>query len=382
MPHFNFDLPINRSNTSSLKWDHYKGKDIIPLWVADMDFVSPPTVLDALKNRVDHGVFGYTLPPDELSAVILQRLAEKYNWSINPEWIVWLPGLVTGLNVMCRAFGGPGDQVLTHIPIYPPFLSAPKLSNRELLLTSMVLKNNKWEIDFSEMENRISEKTKVYLFCNPHNPTGRMFTKEELLRVANIAEKKNLLICSDEIHCDLLLEQDKKHIPLASLDPEISHRTITLMSPSKTFNIAGLGCSFAIIENSALGIKFQQEMAGIVPYVNTLGYTAALAAYKHGEEWLKELLVYLRSNRDFVFNEINSLNGLATTHIEATYLAWIDARKTGIKDPHAFFENAGIGFSNGKDFGADGFLRLNFGCPQSLLEKAIDRMNVALINRD
>lgn len=343
-----------------------------------MDFASPPAVLDALKNRIDHGVFGYTLPPKKLLLTIVERMETKYNWAIKPHWIVWLPGLVTGLNVMCRAFGEPENEVLTQIPIYPPFLSAPILSQRKLLKTSMVNKNNRWEIDYVEMEEKISHKTKVYLFCNPHNPTGRIFSREELEQVVRIAENKNLIICSDEIHCDLLLEKDKKHIPIASLNSEISDRTITFMAPSKTFNIAGLGCSFAIIKNSILREQFQQVMAGIVPYVNTLGYTAALAAYKHGDDWLAQLLAYLKSNRDLVYEKINLINGLATTNVEATYLAWINARETGIQNPHEFFKKAGVGFSDGKEFGADGYLRLNFGCTKSLLEKVLKRIKSAL----
>lgn len=242
----------------------------------------------------------------------------------------------------------------------------------------MVNKNNRWEIDYVEMEEKISHKTKVYLFCNPHNPTGRIFSREELEQVVRIAENKNLIICSDEIHCDLLLEKDKKHIPIASLNSEISDRTITFMAPSKTFNIAGLGCSFAIIKNSILREQFQQVMAGIVPYVNTLGYTAALAAYKHGDDWLAQLLAYLKSNRDLVYEKINLINGLATTNVEATYLAWINARETGIQNPHEFFKKAGVGFSDGKEFGADGYLRLNFGCTKSLLEKVLKRIKSAL----
>jgi cysteine-S-conjugate beta-lyase len=379
MPPFNFDVPINRSNTSSLKWDHFD-KDVLPMWVADMDFGSPPAVLDALKNRVEHGVFGYTLPPKKLFEKIAERLEKKYDWSIKPNWVVWIPGLVTGLNVMCRAFGNAGDEVLTQIPIYPPFLSAPILSQRELLKTSIVLNSDRWEIDFAEMENKISNRTKVYLFCNPHNPTGRIFDRKELKKVAKIAEAKNLIICSDEIHCDLLLDEKKTHIPIASLDAKVADRTITLMSPSKTFNIAGLGCSFAIIKNPALRKQFRKAMAGIVPHVNALGYTAALAAYENGEEWLQQLLIYLRSNRDFVYGEINSIKGLSTTHVEATYLAWINASDTGIKDPFTFFKNAGVALSNGKEFGADGYLRLNFGCTKSLLNEAIQRIKTAIQN--
>lgn len=377
MAKFNFDKEIDRRNSSSLKWDFYKGKDILPMWVADMDFASPPAVLDALKNRIDHSVFGYTLPPDELLELVVKQINTKYNWNIDPQWIVWLPGLVTGLNVMCRAIGNNGDKVLTNTPIYPPFLSSPVLSQRELVKSPMKLENDRWIIDFADLEKGAKESG-MYLFCNPHNPAGRIFDKDELFKVAEICERTDTIICSDEIHCDLLLDETKKHIPLASLSPEIANRTVTLMAPSKTWNIAGLGCSFAIIPNQQLRGQFNTAKAGIVPWVNTLGYTAALAAYKYGEEWLDELLDYLRSNSQVVFDRINVLPGLSTTKVEATYLAWIDARQTGIENPHTFFENAGVGFSNGKEFDADGFLRLNFGCTKQTLEKALNRIENAL----
>jgi cysteine-S-conjugate beta-lyase len=377
MAKFDFDKEIDRRNSSSLKWDIYKGKDILPMWVADMDFASPPAVLDALKNRVDHGVFGYTLPPNELLELVVDRLKTKYNWHIDPQWIVWLPGLVTGLNVMCRAIGNSGDKVLTNTPIYPPFLSSPVLSQRELIKSPMKLNGERWIIDFDDLEKGVKD-CGLYLFCNPHNPAGRIFCKEELLKIAEICERTDTIICSDEIHCDLLLDENKSHIPLASLSPEIANRTVTLMAPSKTWNIAGLGCSFAIIPNQKLRGQFNMAKAGIVPFVNTLGYTAALAAYKYGQDWLDELLYYLRSNSQMVFDRINALPGLSTTKVEATYLAWIDTHETGIENPHTFFEDAGVGLSNGKEFDANGFLRLNFGCTKNTLDKALDRIEKAI----
>lgn len=379
---FDFDRPIERRNTASLKWDIYKDRDIIPMWVADMDFQSPPQVLEVLKQRVDHGVFGYTLAPQALVEVVVERLQRLYNWQIDPDWIVWLPGLVTGLNVMCRAVGSPGDEVLVNTPIYPPFLSAPILSGRRRVLSPMVLEGERWHLDIDDIKAKVSDKTSVYLLCNPHNPCGRMLSKEELLKVAEVMEASDTIICSDEIHCDLLLDKEKKHIPIASLDKEISRRTVTLMAPSKTWNIAGLGCSFAVIEEESLRKKFQRAMMGIVPHVNTLGYTAALAAYRFGDHWLEELLAYLRPNAETVYNRINAIDGLSTAPVEATYLAWIDARESGLRDPHRFFEEAGVGLSNGKEFGAPGFVRLNFGCRKALLETAIERMQSAMNTRN
>jgi cystathionine beta-lyase len=244
----------------------------------------------------------------------------------------------------------------------------------------MIKKNNQWVMDFEAFEKAISSKTKLFILCNPHNPLGRIFSKDELFTVARLCEKHDMIICSDEIHCDLLLDADKLHIPTAALAPDIAERTITLMAPSKTFNIAGLGLSFAIIPNEKLRKRFQRAMGGIVPHPNLFGYTAALAAYQHGDEWLTALLDYLRDNERIVQERIQRMPGLATTHVEATYLAWIDARELPIDDPHKFFLEAGVGLSNGLEFHGRGCVRLNFGCPRVMLVEALDRMRNAVDN--
>jgi len=376
-----FDREIERRNTGSIKWDRYKDKDIIPLWVADMDFASPPPVIEALQQRTAHGVFGYTHTPEELLDIIMRRLQKLYNWAIARDWLVWLPGLVSGLNVVCRSVGEDGDAVLTDTPIYPPFLAAPGLSRRKLVTAELCKENNRWVMDFDILNNAVTPETRLFLFCNPHNPTGRIYTKAELQQVAAFCEQHDLVICSDEIHCDLLLDTDKRHIPLASLDEAIARQTITLMAPSKTYNIAGLGCAFAIIPNTDLRAKFRRVMEGIVPYINALGYTAALAAYRDGGPWLDALLAYLAGNRDLLQERVAALPGITMTHVEATYLAWLDVRSLGVENPAAWFEAQGLGFSDGAEFGAPGFLRLNFGCPRSLLTKALDRLEMAVTNR-
>jgi len=375
-----FDKIVDRTNTGSLKWDKYKNRDIIPLWVADMDFAAPQCVVDALRERVEHGVFGYTHAPGELTEQIITGLVQKYNWKIEKEWIVWLPGLVTGLNVACRAVGNDQDDVLTVVPIYPPFLSAPGNSNRNLRTVPLVKNNNRWLFDFEAFEKAITKNTKLFMFCNPHNPTGRVYSKEEILTLAAICEKHDIFICSDEIHNDLILDADKQHIPTATLGPEIAQRTITFMAPSKTYNLPGLGCSFAIISEPGLRKQFQRAMQGIVPFVNLFGYTAALAAYRDGAEWHRALLEYLAENRDLLTNRINKLPGVSVNHVEATYLAWLDLTGSGLSDPAAYFEEHGVGLSDGKEFGAPGFLRLNFGCPRPLLEKALHRLEQAVLN--
>lgn len=378
---FDFDEPIDRGGTGAIKWDRYAGRDIIPMWVADMDFLSPPAVIAALRERAAHGVFGYTFPTAELTQAVMELLAREWRWKIEPDWIVWLPGLVSGINVTCRAVGAPGDAVLTNVPIYPPFLTAPGHMERDVIQVPLTRTGERWEIDCALLEAAITPRTRLMLLCSPHNPCGRVWTREELLTIAEICLRHEVIICSDEIHNQLVLEPGCRHIPTATLSREIAEQTITLMAPSKTYNIAGLGCSLAIIPNAKLRADFQAAQAGIVPHINALGYTAALAAFREGEPWRRALLAYLRGNRDLVTTTIAEIEGLATTPIEATYLAWIDARATGLEDPARFFEEAGVGLSDGKDFAGDGYLRLNFGCPRALLTRALERMQAALARR-
>ncbi len=375
---FDFDTPIDRRGSASVKWDKYRGRDVIPLWVADMDFRSPPVVLEALQRRVEHGVFGYTHAPEELTPAILARLQADYRWQVEPEWLVWLPGLVTGLNVACRAVGEDGDQVLTPVPVYPPFLSAPRHSRRDLLTVPLGRRDGRWELDLERLEAAVTPRTRLLLLCSPHNPVGRVFGREELAALADLCARHDLVICSDEIHADLVLDPDKAHVPTAALEPEVARRTITLMAPSKTFNTPGLGFSFAVVPDGALRGRFRAAMAGIVPQVNALGYTAALAAYRDGGPWQAALLAALRANRDSVEQAVAAMPGLAMDHVEATYLAWIDTRPAGLEDPVQFFEQAGVGLSDGRDFAGPGFVRLNFGCPQATLREALGRMGQAL----
>ena len=378
MKTFDFDTPVERHNSASLKWERYGAKDIIPLWVADMDFKSPPAVIQALTRRVEHGIFGYGAAPKTLTARICEMLAQKYSWQIEPEHIVWVPGLVCGLNVACRSIGAQHDDVLTMVPIYPPFLTAPRNSGRGLVTVSLVADGNRWIIDFEALEKSITRKTRLLLLCNPHNPVGRVYSRQELERLVALCARYGIIICSDEIHCDLILDADKKHIPTAAMSPEAAARTITLMAPSKTFNIPGLGCSFAIISNRQLRQNFFQAMAGIVPDVNILGVTAAEAAYGDSGPWLAALLEYLRGNSRLVEKEIGAMGDISMHHVEATYLAWIDARRIDPIFPGRFFETAGVGLSEGSDFGCPGFVRLNFGCPRSLLQEALHRMKRAI----
>lgn len=374
---FDFDEIIDRRGTSCEKWDKYRGRDIIPLWVADMDFRSPSAVIEALQERVSHGIFGYTHAPDTLYEAVLTSLKEEYGWEVQRDWITWLPGLVTGLNVACRAVGEPGDDVITFTPVYPPFLSAPPLSGRQTVKVPLACRDGRWGLDLEALEAALTPRTRLLLLCSPHNPVGRLWNREELASLAAFAEHHDLVICSDEIHAGLVLEESLRHLPIATLAPEIDRRTITLLAPSKTFNVPGLGCSFAVISDDSLRRAFRKAMGRVVPHVNLLGFTAAEAAYRHGEPWRSELVRYLRGNRDLVARELEGM-GLTVAQVEATYLSWIDVRHLGIEDPVAFFEEAGVGLSCGADFGLPGYLRLNFGCPRPLLVEALGRMKAAL----
>ncbi len=365
---------VNRRGTSSLKWDLF-GDDILPLWVADMDFKSPPAVLEMLREKLDHGVLGYTLAPDELYEAVISWCRAQYGWQIERDWIIWLPGVVTGLNLSCRTVCGPEHEAITATPIYPPFLKAPELSGCKLKSFELTERGGRYHFDLERFESVITEQSRLLMLCSPHNPVGRVFSRDELSEIAELCEQHDMVICSDEIHCDLILDKALRHVPTASLSEEIAERTITLMAPSKTFNIPGMACSFAIISNSALRSRFEHTMHGIVPHVNALGYWAALAAYRDSEDWRQEMLEYLRGNLELV-KEFAARHSIMMPEVEATYLAWLDTRH--IEGATSKFLNAGVALSDGGDFGAPGFVRINFGCSRELLQEALIKMESAL----
>lgn len=374
---FDFDRPIDRTGSSSTKWEKYRGRDVIPLWVADMDFSTAPCVIAELERRVRGGIFGYTQPPDALPAVIASALLRDHNWQIEPDWLVFLPSLVVGLNVACRAFAAEDEAVLTAVPIYPPFLSAPGYSNRQCIRVPLRESGGRWNWDFDAMERAVTPRTRLLLLCSPHNPTGRVWSSEELRSIGEFAERHALTVVSDEIHCGLVLDTDKHHVPFALAHPPSASRCVTLMSASKTFNLPGLGCAFAIVPDPHLKARMQRVMAGIVHHVGALGYFATLAAYREGRDWQLALCDYLRENRQCVESALASIELLRVHHAEATYLAWIDARKLG-ENPVQRLEQAGVGLYDGALFGAPGFMRLNFACPRALLLQALERIHRAL----
>ncbi|WP_153111613.1 MalY/PatB family protein [Propionivibrio limicola] len=371
----------------SMKWHKYAGRDVLPMWVADMDFAAPPPVLAALRQRLDHGMMTYNVPSSSQVGCIVDHLASEYDWPIEADWLVWLPGLVPGLNIACRAVGEPDSAVFTATPIYPPFMSAPRNSGRRTVGIPLARQNGRWGWDFDRLSSTLADHPdgRLFLLCHPHNPVGRVWRDDELQALAAHMERHDLIVCSDEIHCGLLLDAGLKHRPFATLSPEIERRSITLMAPSKTYNLPGLATAFAIIPDASLRRAFRTVMQGIVPSCpNTLGMVAAEAAYRDCAEWRSGLLATLRGNRDRLEATVARLPGLKMTHVEATYLGWIDASELcnqhGIDHPQRFFEEAGVGLSPGADFGPDShqFVRLNFGCPQATLEKALVRITTAI----
>lgn len=374
----NFDLWVDRSHSDSVKWNKYHNQDVIPLWVADTDFTAPPQVIKELQQRVAEGVFGYGFTPPELTELVVARMAERYDWQIQPDWIVWLPGLVCGLNVAVRANVTPEQTSLMPLPMYPPFIQAAESEGRQYKAIAVKQQQQRWVADFTSAQSQLDGRESLLMLCNPYNPGGTVYRREELLEQQAFAKRHNLVVCSDEIHCDLILDPGLKHIPFASLNEDAAQRSITLLAPSKTFNLAGLGASMAIIPNPQLRRKFLETSKGIVPHLNILAFVAATAAYRDGDEWLSAQLEYLRDNRELVTRRINAMPGLNMVAPEGTYLGWIDASALPVTDPYRFFVDAGVGFTSGAEFGEPKFVRINFGCQRALLEKALDRMDVAL----
>jgi cystathionine beta-lyase len=388
---YDFDELRDRRCSESIKWRKYD-EDILPMWVADMDFLSPEPVIRTLRERVEHGFFGYpdciSDDPDRpsvLQQVIIERLARLYGWQVLPDEIIFIPGVVTGFNLACHALVSPTEAVMVQTPVYPPILGAAKetgIQGQEMELT--LNPDGSYDVDWEAFERSLSSQSKLFILCNPHNPVGKVFRKDELLRMAEICLKHGVMICSDEIHCDLVFS-GHEHIPIAALDPEISKNTITLMAPSKTFNLAGLQCSFAILQNAELRKRYRHAKGGLVPWVNLIGMVAAQSAYQQGDSWLAQLLQYLEANRDFLCDYVSQeLPGVKLGKPEGTYLAWLDCRQAGIlQNPCLFFlEKGRVACNDGETFGrgGQGFVRLNFGCPRSTLVEGLERIKEALQN--
>lgn len=370
-----FDQIIPRRGTGSIKWDRFP--DLDPFWVADMDFMSPACVIEALQQRVSHGIMGYAQPHHGLNEAILSYLQTRHEVQVTEEEMVHLGGLVPALSIAARAFGSPGDAVMTCTPIYPPFLSIHRDAGMKLISVPHVEQQGRWEFDWNAMEAAVTPETKIFLLSNPQNPLGRVFTESEIKQLADFCVRHDLILVSDEIHCDLILDEEQTpHICAAGLPEELQDRIITLLSPSKTYNIAGLGYAIAIIKDDALRRRFCAARGHTLPEINCLAYYAAEAAYRGGESWRQQLLAYLAKNRDTVTDFVrNRTPGCIIPHIEATYLAWIDCRPLGKDNPAKFFEDkAQIYLSDGTFFGCPGHIRFNFGCPHSRVLEGLEKI--------
>lgn len=367
---FDFDTPIDRAGTWSTRWERHAGRDVIPLWVADTDFRAAPAILEALAARLRHGVFGYSTPPPELRAAIARRMDERYGWRIDPAWIVFIPGVVPGLHLAARHLVPRDGHAIIPRPVYHHFRKALELAPRAFTEAPLALERGRWVFDTGALHGAITPKTKAFFLCNPQNPGGTVFRRAELERLAEVS--RDLVIVSDEIHCDLVLDAGLKHVPIASLSPEVSRRTVTLMSANKTFNIPSAGCGWAIIEDADLRNRFSSDVAAhVVGSPSVFGLVATLAALEHGDDWLAAQLEYLRGNRDLVEKQI----GFPMAHVEATYLAWIDC--SSLQDAAGLFLNNGVSVYGGTQFGDARFIRLNFGTQRSRLQEALKRITSA-----
>ena len=369
----------DRRHTGAEKWDRWPDRDVIPVWVADMDFQAPPEVLEAIQARVEHGVFGYTADPPGFAPALATHLEALHGWRIDPATVVGTPGVVTGLALSARLLTEPGDEILTFAPVYPPFLSLPGAAERRSVRVGLVRDasaSSGWSIDHDALQAAVTPRTKLLWLCHPHNPTGTVFSRADLLALADFAARNAIRVVSDEIWADFILD-DVPHIPFATLDHPAAASCITLVAPSKTWNLAGLGCAAAIIPEASERKRWRPSGGGLVPMVNPLGYAAAEAAWLHGDPWRRRLVALLCDHRDRTLAAVAAIPGLEATRPQATYLVWIDCRKTGNPDPFAACVAAGVGPSDGRDFAAPGFIRLNTACPTDRLEMALERLRRA-----
>lgn len=379
-----FNKIIHRRNTNSYKWDRceeiFGTDDLIPMWVADMDFEAPEEVKRALKDRVEHGVFGYTFIPDSFYESIIDWQLSRNDWRIEKDWIITAPGVVPSIKACIQTFTSPGEEIIVQTPVYFPFFSSIKLNGRTLIKNPLKFDFNRYEMDFEDLEKKISDKTRMLILCNPHNPVGRVWKKEELERLGEICLKNNIIIVSDEIHSDLIMP-GYKHTPIASISKEFSEITITCTSVSKTFNLAGLSMSYLIISNPDLKSRYVHTIQRTgLSTTNIFGIIALETSYRYGSNWLDELIEYLRKNRDFVKDFLKEkIPFVKTTELEGTYLMWLNFKELGLKQEelkNLLYNEAKVGLQDGRMFGeeGEGFMRMNIACPKPILEEAMKRI--------
>jgi len=387
MGKYNFDEVINREGTHCVKWDarkHVFGtENVLPLWVADMDFKTPGFIVEAIRERAAHEVFGYTFRPDSYFGAIIGWMKRRHGWDIKKEWISFSPGVVSAITFAIEAFSKPGDGVIVQPPVYFPFFSCVKGTGRKMAENPLIQKNGRYFFDLDGLKAKIQKDTKILLLCNPQNPGGMAWRKDELAELGNICLENNILIISDEIHSDLIFKGNR-HTPIATVSEELAQNSLVCMAPSKTFNVAGLSSSVVIIPDKLKRTRYDRAISiAHVDMGNIFGMAAMEAAYTHGDEWLDEMLDYLEGNYLLLETFISqNLPKIKVMKPEATYLAWLDFSAYGLDDKKLMrflVEKAGVGLNSGAQFGTggEGFMRLNFGCPRSLLEEALNRLNLA-----
>ena len=383
---YDFNQKLNREHTSSVKWGLTKQifgtDDVLPMWVADMDFSPPKEVKDALQERVDHGIYGYTFSPPSTTEAIQLWLNKRHDWKINHSWVLYSTGVVPSISIAIEAFTAPGDKVMLQSPVYTPFFEMIEKNNRQLVNTPLKLIDNRYEIDFTVFEDHLKDGVKLFLLCNPHNPSGRVWTKEELTKIGKLCHQYNCLILSDEIHSDLILKN--KHIPIASLDETFKDITVTCIAPSKTFNLAGLQASAVIVPNKELRKAFKdvQERQGFFS-LSAFGIIGTEAAYRSGEQWLEELLAYLRENVHTVKEYIDiHLPGISVMEPEGSYLIWLNCRELHLSDEELkdrLLKRGKLALEPGTKYGpgGEGFVRMNVACPKEVVLEGLERLKKA-----
>ncbi len=383
-----FDKIIDRKDTKCYKWDYNKeifGKeDLLSMWVADMDFQAPTEVLEILMKRADHGIFGYTGLSDSFYASIVSWMKERFNWKINKDWIVTTPGIVPAINFAIQTYTGKNEKILVQTPVYYPFFTSIENNNRKLVVSELKLIDDHYEMDFADLERKLSDNVKMMILCSPHNPVSRVWKLDELQRVSELCLKYDVLLISDEIHSDLIFSSNK-HIPFPTISKDIANNSLTMFAPSKTFNVAGLSLSYVIIPNKKIRFKFKKTLLNLGLHGgNVFGIEALEASYSHGQKWLEELLIYIEENYTFVQHYLhNNIPQLKAVKMEGTYLLWLDCRDLGFsqKELVSFFINkAGLAFNDGSKFGkgGKGFMRMNLGCSRKLIEQALNKLELAI----
>jgi cystathionine beta-lyase len=376
---FQFDRIIDRTGTSSSKWEKYAGRDILPFWVADMDFATPELIRAAVAERLGHEVLGYTRTPPSLVAAFIGWLARSYAWTVPEEWLVWIPGVVPGVNLTARAVAEPGGAIVVPVPVYYPFLSVARNAGQTELRVPLVRQGRRWVMDFTALQDAVDAfdggRARLLLLSNPQNPTGRAYTRAELTALADFCFANDLTLCSDEIHSAIIIDPEARHVPIASLDPEIARRTVSLFAATKTYNMPGLSCAVAVIPDPELRRAFIRAQAGLVPGIGPLALAASEAAFADDTDYLPALLDYLRENH----RRLAEVAGERMTPVEATYLGWIDLTDTPVAArAGAHFEAHGLGLSDGGPFGGPGYVRFNFACPRVLLDRGLERLAAGL----